>query len=409
MSKKGKKQPSSKANALEKADPRIAEEEAALERLEAEASKLREEIAIEEAKRVELLKEQHAMHGEWLFEKMLLSNLKEDHSKLHRSTAERNCLHATQTRLEKQRLLKARLKEAAESAAKLLQSQAALVLREQQQIEAKAVAEDFRQEYLEVRAARLLLLGAIRMHHNECLYQARKQAERKEADILLKHKLREAKERALRRSISYVEEQKAQQIADQQAESKKLAQSTKRFFSDVTSASLSLIRQLKKEQEELKQVEARSTKTLAELQATNRSLAEPLNGLKEETEQMQQSLQVYTTELQQIASAKATLKRQEKLFRDLQLQQEVLQQQLIELQNQKNQLSRQLKDAVLQSQQRRYLEVHILMQRYTANSMHNAMKHTKSRACPSVASPSQLVVPLGASVFLLLHNAGEYG
>lgn len=56
--------------------------------------------------------------------------------------------------------------------------------------EAEAVASDFRQESLEVRAARLLLLGAIRMHHDECLRQVRKAAERKEADILLKHKVK---------------------------------------------------------------------------------------------------------------------------------------------------------------------------------------------------------------------------
>lgn len=55
--------------------------------------------------------------------------------------------------------------------------------------EAEAVASDFLQESLEVRASRLLLLGAIRMHHDQCLLQVRKEAEQKEADILLRHKV----------------------------------------------------------------------------------------------------------------------------------------------------------------------------------------------------------------------------
>lgn len=56
--------------------------------------------------------------------------------------------------------------------------------------EAEEVASDFRKESLEFLNARLLLLGAIRMHHDECLLQVRKAAEQKEADILLQHKVK---------------------------------------------------------------------------------------------------------------------------------------------------------------------------------------------------------------------------
>ncbi|KAL8275738.1 hypothetical protein Esti_000301 [Eimeria stiedai] len=368
MAKNGK-QKSAKADPKPAGDPRIAKEEAAIAKLEEEAKQLREKIALEEAQREEIIKEQHAVHGEWLFDRLRLNALLEDQTKTRASIAEQRSLHATQARHEKQRVLKIRLRNAAAAASSLLHAQAALLLREQQHIahlsEAEAVVADFRKENFDVLTSRALLLGAIRMHHDECVLQVRKAAERKEADILQQHEvktnqLREAKDRGLRRSINALEEQKTQQIAAQQMESKKLSQNTKRFFSDVTSASLSLIRQLKKEQEELKHIEARSTKTLAELHAVNRSFAEPLSKLREETAQLQHTLQVYTAELQQITKVKEACRKQEKLCQDLSLQQEVLQQQLIELQKEKEALAKQLDAAVLQLHRKRTLENTIL-------------------------------------------------
>ncbi|KAL8435205.1 hypothetical protein ACSSS7_002626 [Eimeria intestinalis] len=72
MAKKGK-QKSGKADPKPAGDPRIAEEEAALAKLEEEAKQLREKIALEEAQREEIIKEQHAVHGEWLFDRLRLN------------------------------------------------------------------------------------------------------------------------------------------------------------------------------------------------------------------------------------------------------------------------------------------------------------------------------------------------
>ncbi|KAL8439144.1 hypothetical protein Efla_000659 [Eimeria flavescens] len=386
MARKGKKQ-SGKSEAKPAADPRIAEEEAAIARLEEEAKQLREKIATEEGRRAEILKEQHAAHGEWLYDRLKLNALLDDQTRTRAGISEHRSLHAAQARQEKQRILQIRLSDWAAAASNLLHGQAALLLREQEHIahlsEAEALVADFRKEAFDVLKSRVLLLGAIRMHHDECLLQARKAAEQREEEILLQHKvkttqLREAKEKALRRSINTLEEQKSQQLADQQMESKKLSQSTKRFFSDITSASLSLIRQLKKEQEELKHVEAKSTKILAELHAINRGLAEPLSKLREETAQLQHSLQVYTAELQQIATAKEACRKQEKLFQDLSLQKEVLQQQLIELQKEKEALSKQLDSAAILMHRRRTLQNSILEKKVAY--LEEAVEVAKSQA-----------------------------
>lgn len=66
---------------------------------------------------------------------------------------------------------------------------------------------------------------------------------------------------------------------------------------------------------------------------------------------------MYATELQQIASAKEACRKQEQLFQDLNLQQEVLQQQLIALQREKQELAKQLCSAALQIHQKRTLQV----------------------------------------------------
>lgn len=68
-----------------------------------------------------------------------LQALQDKQAKAHASMAEKRSLHATQTRIERQRLLKIRLKDGAAVASKLLHAQAALVLREQQQMSDKYI------------------------------------------------------------------------------------------------------------------------------------------------------------------------------------------------------------------------------------------------------------------------------
>ncbi|KAL8435206.1 hypothetical protein ACSSS7_002627 [Eimeria intestinalis] len=88
--------------------------------------------------------------------------------------------------------------------------------------------------------------------------------------------------------------------------------------------------------------------------------AEPLSKLREETAQLQHTLQVYTTELQQITKVKEACRKQEKLFQDLSLHREVLQQQLIQLQKEKEALSKEMDAAVLQLHRKRTLENTVL-------------------------------------------------
>ena len=72
---------------------------------------------------------------------------------------------------------------------------------------------------------------------------------------------------------------------------------------------------------------------------------------------MQQTLLVYSSEINQITEAKEASRRHDKLFNNLKLQQEVIQQQIIKIKEEKDKMQTKLQEEVLNLQQQKAVEV----------------------------------------------------
>ncbi|KPP70538.1 growth arrest-specific protein 8-like, partial [Scleropages formosus] len=104
--------------------------------------------------------------------------------------------------------------------------------------------------------------------------------------------------------------------------------------------------------EEMKRKEERLEKEMAEVQQQNKQLTEPLQKAKEELAKLKKQLENYEKDKVSLAGAKARLKVSEKEMKDLKWEHEVLEQNFIKVQAERDELYEKFTKAILEVQQK---------------------------------------------------------
>ncbi|CBZ55995.1 GL15789, related [Neospora caninum Liverpool] len=151
-----------------------------------------------------------------------------------------------------------------------------------------------------------------------------------------------------------------------QSQNAKTSQAIKRYYGDITSSNLELIKRLKKEHADLKQAETREGKRMADLIAKNRGLVEPLRKTTQETEKLQHELRLYEIDKAKLAEAKQKLAEQAATLARLEQQAEILEQQSETLKKTKTEFQQRYQRTVYGLQQKAGLKTMILERKLKA-------------------------------------------
>jgi chromosome segregation ATPase len=135
-----------------------------------------------------------------------------------------------------------------------------------------------------------------------------------------------------------VEERKNQQLTTLLRNHEKSFGDIKNYYNDITLNNLALINSLKEQVEGMKQREERTEKKMAEVLAENRKLVEPLKDAKTRVAELEKQVAAHDRDKQFLRGAKAQIKVLEDQIKQLEWEQEVLQQRFQEVEAERDDL-----------------------------------------------------------------------
>ncbi|XP_018618922.1 dynein regulatory complex subunit 4 isoform X2 [Scleropages formosus] len=201
------------------------------------------------------------------------------------------------------------------------------------------------------------LIRSLKLKHDEEMTKMRKDFERQVRDIEAKYEkkmqmLRQELDLRRKTEIHETEERKNSHINTLIKNHEKAFSDIKNYYNDITLNNLALINTLKEQVEEMKRKEERLEKEMAEVQQQNKQLTEPLQKAKEELAKLKKQLENYEKDKVSLAGAKARLKVSEKEMKDLKWEHEVLEQNFIKVQAERDELYEKFTKAILEVQQK---------------------------------------------------------
>ncbi|XP_044111433.1 dynein regulatory complex subunit 4 isoform X2 [Neovison vison] len=155
-----------------------------------------------------------------------------------------------------------------------------------------------------------------------------------------------------RTEIHEVEERKNGQINALMRRHEEAFTDIKNYYNDITLNNLALINSLKEQMEDMRKKEDHLEKEMMEVSVQNRRLADPLQKARDDMNEMQKKLGSYERDKQILLRTKARLKVAEKELKDLQWEHEVLEQQFVKVQQERDELYRKFTAAILEVQQK---------------------------------------------------------
>ncbi|PFH38178.1 putative PF2 arrest specific protein 8/11 [Besnoitia besnoiti] len=272
--------------------------------------------------------------------------------------------------------IKQLLAEQSEEATDLkISAEAALKLREDVHREKEDAKWYEKQDQLkmtrEMQAVHAEFLQQLKLRQDEKILELRREFERSARDLHVKWKLRtdnlrDDMQKRRKLLVAKIEADKNSHLSMVQSQNSKTSHAIKRYYGDITSSNLELIKRLKKEHADLKQAEAREGKRMADLIAKNRGLVEPLRRTTQETEKLQHELRLYEIDKVKLAEAKQKLTEQTSTLARLEQQAEILEQQTEALRKRKAELQQRYQRAAYGQQQKAGLKTLILEKKLKA-------------------------------------------
>nr|CEL70741.1 TPA: GL15789, related [Neospora caninum Liverpool] len=223
----------------------------------------------------------------------------------------------------------------------------------------------------ETQTAHAEFLQELKLRQDEKILELRREFERSARDLHNKWKLRtdnlkDEMQKKRKLVVAKIEAEKNSHLIMVQSQNAKTSQAIKRYYGDITSSNLELIKRLKKEHADLKQAETREGKRMADLIAKNRGLVEPLRKTTQETEKLQHELRLYEIDKAKLAEAKQKLAEQAATLARLEQQAEILEQQSETLKKTKTEFQQRYQRTVYGLQQKAGLKTMILERKLKA-------------------------------------------
>ncbi|XP_018618923.1 dynein regulatory complex subunit 4 isoform X3 [Scleropages formosus] len=331
------------------------------EQLEEHIVRLREELDREREERNYFQLERDKIHTFWEITKRQLEEKKADLRNRDREMEESEERHQVEVKVYKQKVKHllyehqnniSELKAEGVVATKLLQQE-----QNQQENELRRTMRTLKVDLKEQDLSNENLIRSLKLKHDEEMTKMRKDFERQVRDIEAKYEkkmqmLRQELDLRRKTEIHETEERKNSHINTLIKNHEKAFSDIKNYYNDITLNNLALINTLKEQVEEMKRKEERLEKEMAEVQQQNKQLTEPLQKAKEELAKLKKQLENYEKDKVSLAGAKARLKVSEKEMKDLKWEHEVLEQNFIKVQAERDELYEKFTKAILEVQQK---------------------------------------------------------
>ncbi|GBG64314.1 hypothetical protein CBR_g41515, partial [Chara braunii] len=188
-----------------------------------------------------------------------------------------------------------------------------------------------KQEMKEMELAHEDILRQLRMEHAKELTKLRQEFELNAKEMQQKYEkkmklLRDDLELRRKQEIHEIEERKNTHINELMKKHEKAFTEIKNYYNDITHNNLDLIKTLKEDVAEMKKKEAANEKLMYEIAQENKRLSEPLTKALKEVEVLRKQLGFYEKDKLSLQQARARLLQTEKQLKNVEWEQEVLNQ-----------------------------------------------------------------------------------
>lgn len=202
------------------------------------------------------------------------------------------------------------------------------------------LAKDKRGLKVELKEAELAhqeVIKQMRIDHAKEITKLRQKFELQAKELQQKYEkkmriMRDDLELRRKQEIHEIEERKNTHINDLMKKHERAFAEIKNYYNDITHNNLDLIKTLKEDVAEMKKREAQNEKLMYEIAQENRRLSEPLTKALKEVEALRQALATYEKDKLVLAQTKARLVGTEKQLKNLEWENEVLQQRFANMQ-----------------------------------------------------------------------------
>mmetsp|Transcript_35535 Transcript_35535/g.78843 ORF Transcript_35535/g.78843 Transcript_35535/m.78843 type:complete len:471 (-) Transcript_35535:833-2245(-) len=226
------------------------------------------------------------------------------------------------------------------------------------------------------------LVRSLKLEHAKEITKLRQEFELQAKELQQKYEkkmkaLRDDLELRRKQEIHEVEERKNTHIHDLMKKHERAFAEIKNYYNDITHNNLDLIKTLKEDVAEMKKREAQNEKLMYEIAQENKRLSEPLTKALKEVELLRQQLANYDKDKSSLQQTKARLLNSEKQIKNLEWENEVLQQRFMKVQTERDELYEKFESSIYDVQQKTGLKSMLLERRLEAMAEQLEMKEAQ--------------------------------
>ena len=182
--------------------------------------------------------------------------------------------------------------------------------------------------------------------------------------------LREDLELRRKHEIHEIEERKNDHIFELMQKHATAFTEIKNYYNDITHNNLDLIKMLKDDVAKMRQSEAVNDKRMGDIKSENKKLREPLDKALKRVVELEHQLQNYEKDQVTLKQTKVRLAHTEKQLRNLDWENEVLQQRFVEVQRERDALYNKFEKSVYEVQRKAGLRSVLLERKLESLSEH---------------------------------------
>jgi len=355
--------------------------------------KLREDCEREEKDFHQFLMEREKINYFWIVEKKTLTEKQADLRNKQRELQDLEERQQIELKMFQQRLKHLRYHQQDEVVELKTDAELSLKLQEDHhritEAEIKKDQRSLKVEKKEVGVAQEDFIRMLKLEQDQKILELRQEYDRKARDMQQKYELRmrtirEEMEAQRRDQIAKIEEAKNAQIQGVMAKNRKDFEEIRVYYNEITTSNLDSIKRLKEEHQEIKKTENDDAKKMWDLEQRNKQLKEPMKRANQEVERLEQELLAYEEDKKRLASVKEKIKQSETLLKRMEFQHEVLQQQLGQVTNEREDLYSKFQHAIYDVQQRSGLKNLILEKKI--DTVEEALETTEAQVSELLTS-----------------------
>ncbi|XP_066998435.2 dynein regulatory complex subunit 4 [Anabrus simplex] len=347
------------------------------EQLEVFISRLQEELEREREERNFFMLERDKLRTFWSVTRKHLDDCRAELRNKDRSIEELKMRHHDELKVYKQRvkhlLYEHQMKEGeykAENMVALRVAQDGYLSQEQEYVNDKRV---LKRQFKDLHLGHLAEIRARRMRHSEDINKVHEKYELRFQELEAKYEreqkeLREQLEFSHRVELKEVEERKNNHINTLMKNHDKVFNETKVYYNDITLANLTLINSLKEQTVVLKKKEEDLERYIRQIEEDNKVLVEPLNDAKAEVAELNRKMKNYQKDKMSLTNTKIRLGCVQKELDNVKWENEVLENRLIQIQDERNELRNRFKQALMDMQEKIGLKTAVLERKIIALS-----------------------------------------